>query len=268
MFYPQDFGLAMLLLLFSVLGWGSWPNLFKIEMNVPLGRFYAGFVLGMLGAIFTVFMILIFTSDFSVYAGMFPQKTVLAFLSGITWNVANYHLLKAIRQAGISLAFAISIGLATLFSVSLSYIVNPVGFSVFLFSGLFFIVTAIFLNGVIYAQIYRERLVFSYLVMIIASFMTFSTYLVAVLFAPPDVLDPYWAQLIFALGVAASSIFLISLDVSFKFVEVLNFFRHGSRYGIIAGTIWLFSSLFFYLCSMVVGWPLPLVWARQAYWLR
>src|SRR5262245_62466583 len=112
MFTPASSSTALLLIVVSMLCWGSWPNLLKTLPGWRLEYFYfdytIGFLLAMLvvgatagssGAVGFDFL------DRLLAAG--SRETALAVAGGPLWHIGNIFLLNSIMITGLAVAFPI-----------------------------------------------------------------------------------------------------------------------------------------------------------------
>jgi glucose uptake protein len=158
MFLPQTYQAALLLMLLSMLCWGSWANTLKLcpdfrfqlfywdyAIGVLLGALVLGFTLGSHGSSGPAFLSDIVESP--------PESMLLAVLGGVIFNVANLLLVAAIDVAGLAVAFPVGIGLALIVGSVSSYIVSPKANPLLLFAGVALVTVAILLD----AAAYRSR---------------------------------------------------------------------------------------------------------------
>ncbi|MDE3196785.1 MAG: AcrB/AcrD/AcrF family protein [Acidobacteriota bacterium] len=149
---PGSYTFTLLLLLLSMLCWGSWANTFKVAGKWRFELFYFDFAIG----VFVVAIIAAFTfgtlglDGFSVMddlqlAG--KRQDMFAFAAGCVFNLANMLLMAAIAVAGMAVAFPVGIGLALIIGVAVSYLVNPAGNPVLLAAGCIAILGAIILDA-------------------------------------------------------------------------------------------------------------------------
>jgi glucose uptake protein len=149
---PGSYLFSILLLILSMLCWGSWANTFKATGKWRFELFYFDFAVG----VFIAAVIAAFTfgtlglDGFSVLddiqlAG--KKQDVLALVAGGVFNLANMLLVAAISIAGMAVAFPVGIGLALIVGVVLSYITHPVGNPVLLGLGCVAILGAIVFNA-------------------------------------------------------------------------------------------------------------------------
>ncbi len=152
MILPVTYLSALLLLVVSMICWGSWANTFKLTgekwrfeffsydfaIGVLLGALIAAYTFGTLGSELTF-------SDRLIIAGRRAEMYV--FVGGVVFTLANMLLMAAISLAGMAVAFPIGIGLALIVGVLANYIINPQGNPILLFAGVAMVVVAILLDS-------------------------------------------------------------------------------------------------------------------------
>ena len=158
MVLPTTYTSALLLLILSLVCWGSWANTVKITGSKwRFELFYFDYSIGvLLLSLLTAYTFGALGSDISfndrlLVAGRRSEAWVFA--GGVVFNLANMLLVAAISLAGLSVAFPIGIGLALIIGVVLNYIIAPQGNPILLFAGVAFVFAAILSD----AAAYRAR---------------------------------------------------------------------------------------------------------------
>ncbi|HEX3892754.1 MAG TPA: GRP family sugar transporter [Terracidiphilus sp.] len=158
MLVPETYQAALLLMLLSMLCWGSWANTLKLCPGYRFQLFYWDYAIGVLLAA----VLLGLTAGSSGSQGNpflsdvieTPLLSIkLAVLGGVVFNIANLLLVAAIDVAGLAVAFPVGIGLALIVGSVWSYLVNPKGNLILLFGGVALVTVAIVLD----AAAYRKR---------------------------------------------------------------------------------------------------------------
>ncbi len=158
MLLPHSYEAALVLMILSMLCWGSWPNTLKFCPRYRFQLYYWDFAIGM--AIGT--LVLGFTAGSLGHSGptFLPDVAetpaaciVYAIIGGAVFNVANLLLVAAIDVAGMAVAVPVGIGLALVIGAVSSYIIKPVGDPLLLFGGVALVVLAV----VVDAAAYRKR---------------------------------------------------------------------------------------------------------------
>lgn len=123
MFIVQDYSLAILFCVVTMLCWGSWGNTQKLASKTwRYEFFYWDYVIGVL--LFSIVSAFTLGSTGAQGQSFIPNlmqadMTSLgsAFLGGIVFNAANILLSAAISICGMSVAFPVGIGLALVLGV-------------------------------------------------------------------------------------------------------------------------------------------------------
>ena len=274
MILPGSYIASLLLLVLTLICWGSWANTFK--KAGPKWRFelyYFDFALGvLLAALVFAFSLGSFGWDgFSfidntLLAG--KRQDLFAFAAGLVFNLGNMLLMAAVSVAGISLAFPVGIGFSLIVAAIWSTFLGPAGSGAYRVGGSVAILIAIFVSVLAYRISAKARLL-----ELIQSGKTRSTKkivsskgtvlaLVAGLFLGsfPQLiqlgsdseigLGPYSLGVIFAVGVVFSTflfnLFFMNLPVEGKPVDLVEYFRAKSKFhvnGIAGGAIWYLGAL-------------------------
>jgi glucose uptake protein len=157
-FRPESFGVALLMMVTSTICWGSWANTYKGTRNYRFELFYWDYAVGIL----LISLLLAFT-----LGSMRPDATAfvanvrsadarnigLAMIGGAIFNVANLLLVAGIEMAGLAVAFPVSIGIALVVGVALSYALQPKGNAVLLALGVLSAVVAVVMDGKAYSSL-------------------------------------------------------------------------------------------------------------------
>ena len=158
MFTPPSLTIALLMMITSAICWGSWANTYKGVRNYRFELFYWDYAIG----IFLTSLILAFTmgssghDSFSFLNNVQSADTaniVSTFAGGAIFNLANLLLVAAIDMAGLAVAFPVSIGIALVVGVVLSYSLQPKGNAVFLAMGVACALIAVILDGKAYGSL-------------------------------------------------------------------------------------------------------------------
>ncbi len=158
MFFPATYQGALLLMILTMLCWGSWANTLKLCPGYRFQLFYWDYALGLFWA--SIFWGL--TAGSHGHAGVPFLRDIVqaysgsfwfAFFGGVIFNIANLLLVAAIDVAGLAVAFPVGIGLALIVGAISSYLVRPVGNPLLLFGGVALVTIAIVFD----AKAYRQR---------------------------------------------------------------------------------------------------------------
>src|SRR5216683_5015346 len=162
MYQPEVYWVALLLMLVSMLCWGSWANSMKLCPGYRFQLLYWDFLIGLIGGaiLWGTTLGSLGTVGRSFYADIAHSGThpiLLAMAGGAIFNIANLLLVAAIDIAGLAVAFPVGIGLALVVGAVSSYVLAPAGNPLMLFGGIALVVTAIVLDAAAYRLREAER---------------------------------------------------------------------------------------------------------------
>lgn len=158
MFIIQNYSVAIVFCLITMLCWGSWANTQKLaSKNWRFELFYWDYVIGILVfSLISAFTLGSFGTGGRSFLNDLSQASFLnigsALLGGIIFNAANILFSAAISIAGMAVAFPIGIGLALVLGVFVNYFGDAKGDPVFLFTGVAFVTLAILINAIAYKK--------------------------------------------------------------------------------------------------------------------
>ncbi len=222
MFIVNNYSLAIIFCVVTMLCWGSWGNTQKLAGKTwRYELFYWDYVIGVL----LLSLIFAFTlgsmgssgRSFLPDLAQADMKNIgSAFLGGVIFNAANILLSAAIAIAGMSVAFPVGIGLALVLGVIINYMGSQKGDPLFLFLGVGLITVAIIINAVAYKKaaagnqkVTSKGILISILAGLLMSF--FYRFVAASMdldnFESPAAgrMTPYTAVVIFSLGIFISN---------------------------------------------------------------
>ena len=264
MVLPQTYGAALLLIIVSMLCWGSWANTFKLAGKWRFELFYYDYSLGVLIAA-TIYALTFGNSgtdgfgfvDDLVHAGR--RQIFFGGVGGVVFNLANMLLVAAISLAGLSVAFPVGIGLALVIGVIWNYILKPQGNPTLLFSGAAIVVGAIIVDAFAYraleagkaakqsaAQGPRKTTGKGILLSLVSGVLMGSFFpLVEMGKSGPLGLGPYAIGFVFAVGVLLSTfvfnLFFMNFPIEGAPIAISEYFKGtGGQHllGIVGGLIW------------------------------
>lgn len=166
MFAPLTFGIALLMMIASTICWGSWANTYKITKNYRFELFYWDYSVGIVLISF-LFAFTLGSSPhdrLSFLSNVYSASTsniLYAALGGFIFNIANVLLLAGIEIVGLAVAFPLSIGIALVEGVVLSYAIQPKGNVWLLSLGVVMALLAVVLIGRAYGCLNRSNEVIS-----------------------------------------------------------------------------------------------------------
>ena len=266
MFVPSTFAVALLMTILSTICWGSFANTFKGTRNYRFELYYWDYALG----IFLIALVLAFTMG--SYAGG-PQaflanvhsaddvNLLYAALGGFIFNIANVLLIAGIEIVGLAVAFPISIGIALVEGVVLSYALQPRGNATLLGLG---VLMAVVLVGKAYGALRSGAkavsrkgvvvcVVSGLLMGIFAPFVTRAM-------THGHTLTPYTTAVYLTFGAFVCCFFfntmLMRRPIVGSPVAAGDYFRAPARYhalGLLGGAIWGLGTVFNFVAASLVG---------------
>lgn len=254
MFVPGVYIGALILMVLSMVCWGSWANTQKLCRGWRFELFYWDYVGGILLTSLLVGFTLGRVHPASPDSFM-PNLTsadarhlLLAFVGGIVFNIANILLVAAIAIAGLAVAFPIGIGLALVIGSVLNYIITPKGNPALLFGGIALVCVAIVLDALAYKRVSRSLEVSTkgiLLSLLCGIGMGLFYPFVAKALTGENHLGPYTVAFVFAVGVVVSTFPLnyifMSRPVAGPPVSVREYFQGAKRFhvwGVLGGMVW------------------------------
>jgi glucose uptake protein len=154
---------ALMLMILSMVCWGSWANTQKAVGSWRFELFYWDYVAGILLCAMAVGLTFGRTdasgpdSFFQNLSQASHANLLLAFAGGVVFNLANLLLVAAIAVAGLAVAFPIGIGLALVIGSVLNYVITPKGNPLLLFDGVALVTVAIVLDALAYRRLSRDH---------------------------------------------------------------------------------------------------------------
>jgi len=269
MFTPQSLGIALLMMITSAICWGSWANTYKGVRNYRFELFYWDYAVG----VFLISLILAFTmgstghdaSSFLSNVGSVDDANIAyALVGGALFNLANLLLVAAIDMVGLSVAFAISIGIALVVGVVLSYALQPKGNAGLLTSGVACALIAVILDGKAYGSLAAagRTVTKKSLITCVVSGILMGLWapFMAHAMTRGKALGPYSAAVFLSLGALLScfiwNIYLMKRPLVGEPVGFGGFFRasaSGHLLGILGGFIWGIGTVFNLVAASFTG---------------
>jgi glucose uptake protein len=268
MFIVENYTLAVVFCIITMLCWGSWGNTQKLAGKTwRYELFYWDYVTGIL----LLSIILAFTLGSMGEQGRgFLEdlrqaefhNMASAFIGGVIFNAANILLSTAIAIAGMSVAFPVGIGIALVLGVIVNYIGSQKGDPFYLFLGVGLIMLAIIINAFAYkrassgnTKVSTKGLVVSIIAGVLMSF--FYRFVAASMdldnFVNPaaGMMTPYTAAVIFSVGIVVSNLLfntiLFKKPISGPPTSYKEYFAGGfgtHMFGILGGVIWCVGNSF------------------------
>ena len=269
MFTPHSFPIALLMVVVSTICWGSWANTYKGVKNYRFELFYWDYAVG----IFLTALVLAFTMG-SLHGGLSSfiinlhqasrSGIVSALVGGAVFNLANLLLVAGIDMAGLAIAFPVSIGIALVVGVVLSYELQPRGNAALLGLGVLLALVAVILDGKAYASLGSANRVVSrksIVICVISGILMglWAPFVTRALTAAQP-LTPYSASVIFTLGALLSciifNIYFMRRPLNGAPVGIAGFFRASATdhlLGLAGGIIWGVGTVFNLVAANFTG---------------
>src|ERR1700736_6698126 len=267
MIVPATYNSALLLIILSMICWGSWANTFKMAGKWRFELFYYDYALGvLLAAIVAAYTFGSMGEDLSFSDNLIialRRNMAYAAAAGVVFNMANMLLVAAISVAGMAVAFPIGIGLALVVGVVWNYLLNPQGNLTFLATGVVLVVGAIIVDAWAYSAHARTvtlktaklakkspgRSPKGILLSLISGLLMGSFYPLVEMAkgGGPDNagLGPYAVAFLFAVGVFLSTfvfnLYFLNLPVQGEGLSMFDYFKGSAKQhilGIVGGLIW------------------------------
>ncbi len=267
MFTPHTYPMALLLMMLSMLCWGSWANTQKIDASWRFELFYLDYTFGLLAASVLFGLTLGHTdpaSPDSFFVNLHastPRSILEAFAGGAVFSIGNILLVAAISVAGMAVAFPVGAGLALVLGSLLNYFVAPTGNAALIFGGIALVCVAIGLDALAYRDLEGagKSSAKGILLSIGGGIGAGLFYpLVAKSLTGPDHLVPYTVNFIFALGALTTALPMayllmrkpvIGKQLSFRDYTAGNVRVHA--WGAAGGLLWGLGTIANFVASYV-----------------
>jgi glucose uptake protein len=268
MFTPQNFGLALAMMLTASICWGSWANTYKGVKGYRFELFYWDYAIG----IFLAALIYALTmGSVGNNADSFLNNVHSAdaanigrvLFAGLIFNLANLLLVAGIDMVGLATAFPVAIGIALVVGTILSYILQPKGNVMMIGAGLLCGVIAVVLDGKAYGELSANKVVSRKgLITCVVSGILMSTWAPFSTHAMThgNTLGPYSVSVFLCLGALLScfiwNFYFMKHPLVGEPVAFSGFFHgpvHGHVLGLIGGAIWSTGLVFDLVASVKTG---------------
>jgi glucose uptake protein len=261
MFVPTTFAAALTMTILSTICWGSFANTFKLTKNYRFELYYWDYAAG----IFLISVILAVTmGQMRGLGGAAPLNILWAAVGGFIFNIANVLLIAGIEIVGLAIAFPISIGIALVEGVVLSYAIQPKGNAALLGAGVAMAVLAVITIGLAYGQLGSANRTVSrkgVIICIISGLLmgTFAPFVTRSMTAAHP-LTPYTVAVFFTLGaVICCFVFntilmkkpLVGTPVGFSGYTAAPASYHAL--GLLGGAVWGVGTVFNFVAASLVG---------------
>jgi glucose uptake protein len=223
--------------------------------------------------IFLISLVLAFTmgsmrgGDTSFIANLHsaaPLNLAFAAIGGFIFNIANVLLIAAIEIVGLAIAFPISIGIALVEGVVLSYALQPKGSAGLLAAGVIMAVLAVIMIGLAYGQLQGANRTVSrkgVIVCVISGLLmgTFAPFVTRAMTANRP-LTPYTVAVFFTLGAVICCFFFNTYLMKRPLVgEAVGFSGYAAApasyhvLGLLGGVVWGVGTVFNFVAASLVG---------------
>ena len=261
MFVVESLGLAIVLCVMTMMGWGSWANTQKLagKEDWPFELYYWDYAIGVFltGILFALTLGSFGDAGMGALANLGQAgggPVMDAMLSGALFNLANILLVVAIDAAGMSLAFPVGVGLALVIGPVRSYLQAPKGDPMLIFSCVALVVVAMVMSALAYSKlppVAGRRLGRGLVFAVVAGCLMGSFYPMLLQAISPDFgeaaiqsgfLTPYTALFFFGIGLLLSNVVVNTVFMKAGGKTYSRYFGGGSRLhslGALGGLIWM-----------------------------
>lgn len=267
MYTPHTYLSALLLMLLSMICWGSWANTQKIDQAWRFELFYIDYTLGLVAAAI-IFALTLGRTDptsadsFLLNLHAASVRSILeAFAGGAIFSIGNILLVAAISVAGMAVAFPIGAGLALVLGAGLNYFISPTGNPWLIFGGIALVCMAIGLDALAYRDLeHGASSSGKGILLSIAGGLGAGLFypLVAKSLTGHAHLVPYTVNFIFALGALATalpmSFLLMRKPVMGKPLQWSDYVAgkfHLHVWGVVGGLLWGMGTIANFVASYV-----------------
>lgn len=269
MFVPTTFAAALVMTILSTICWGSFANTAKLTKGYRFELYYWDYAIG----IFLISLVLAFTmgsmtgGSTSFVANLHsasPSNLLYAAIGGFIFNIANVLLIAGIEIVGLAIAFPISIGIALVEGVALSYAIQPKGSAALLGAGVVMAVIAVILIGKAYGQLQGSQQTVSrkgVVICVISGLLmgTFAPFVTRAMTAARP-LTPYTVAVLFTFGAVICCFCFNTILMRKPLVgEPIGFSGYTAApasyhlLGLLGGAIWGVGTVFNFVAASLVG---------------
>lgn len=278
MYIVDNYSLAVVFCIVTMLCWGSWGNTQKMtEKNWRFELYYWDYVIGIL--LFSLFMGFTLGSSGDMGRSFVPdllqaksEFLLSCVLGGVIFNASNILLTASMSLAGMAVAFPLGVGIALVLGVFVNYFNAPKGDPIILFTGVALIMIAIIFNGIAASKMGKESntttkkkgiilaliagLLMAFFYRFVASAMDLNN------FESPTagMLTPYSAFFVFALGIFISNFlfndFIMRRPFSGTPISYSSYFKgkmSTHMVGVLGGVIWALGTSLSYIAAGKAG---------------
>jgi glucose uptake protein len=268
MFVPSTFAAALLMTILSTCCWGSFANTFKGTKNYRFELYYWDYTFGIFGmALVLAFTMGSYAGGSTAFLANFRQADDInlfyAAFGGFVFNIANTLLIAGIEIVGLAIAFPISIGIALVEGVILSYALQPKGSALLLGIGVVLALVAVVLIGKAYGALNTAKEVSrrGVVVCVISGLLmgVFAPFVTRAM-TRGHVLTPYTTAVCLTFGALVCcfifNAILMRRPIVGTPVAMRDYFRAPWHYhvlGLLGGAIWGTGTVFNFVAASLVG---------------
>ena len=269
MYAPQTYGTALILMLTSMVCWGSWPNFLKKLPGWRLEYFYIDYTLGFLATalIYGITLGSAGADDPGHLSLLFQaghREAAFAIVGGFIWNFGNILLLNSIMIAGLAVAFPIAAIPAIVLGIGASYWLQPVGNPVVLATSAVILLVAAQATAAAYRRLgsistpNRTKGVATALIsgLLIGFFPPFVT----VAISGSAALNAYSVSTLFMVGAFVATAVAMPLLIRHPLIGEAGTLREyfdgrtsSHVLGLLAGAVWCSGTVFNFISAGMVG---------------
>ena len=267
MYAPQTYFVALILMLISMVCWGSWPNFLKKLPGWRLEYFYIDYTLGFLVTAI-LFGVTLGPGDglgfFDVVRQAGAREAAFAIVGGFIWNIGNILLLTAIVIAGLAVAFAIAAIPAIVIGLGASYWLQPVGNGVVLAISALILLIAAQVTATAYRRLGHVTTVDKAkgitIALVSGLLIGFFPPFVTAAISGSSALDAYTVSTLYMVGATAATLVAIPILLKRPLVgeagNLGGYFRGSPTWhvlGLLAGAVWCSGTVFNFISAGMVG---------------
>lgn len=277
MYIVEDYFIAVVLCIITMICWGSWGNSQKLAAKSwRYELFYWDYVIGIL--LFSIVLGFTLGSHGTAGRGFVEDLAQVsganigsALIGGIIFNISNILLSASVSLAGLTVAFPLGVGLALVLGVFVNYFGSPKGDPVILFAGVALIVIAIVINAIASRRMTvsqensnKKGIILAIVAGILMAF--FYRFVAAIMDLDnfenptPTMATPYTAFFLFACGIFLSNFIVNTIVMKKPFVGTpvgYSDYLHGSfpthLVGILGGAVWGLGTALSYISAGKAG---------------
>jgi glucose uptake protein len=283
MILPSTYLVTLLLVILSMLCWGSWATTFKLTGKWRYELYYFDYAIGLaiasLIAAFTFgtlgFDGFSFMDDF-IHAS--KKQDLYGFIGGAVFNLGNMLILAAVPECGMAVAIPIGLGVALMVGSVWNFFLRPGMNAALLFAGCAIVLVAVILAISAYrlfkfsqidelvrtGQQKSTRKTVSVKGATVAAFggVFVGSYfpLIGLAMQGEAGLGPYSVGVLFAIGLVFSTfvfnLILMNLPIAGAPVEIFDYFKGTLRQhllGLLGGVIWYVGMVAGYVAAAAEG---------------